>query len=310
MSTQRPRPDLVGSTRALAVLVTSALTLFASGCAPTTSPAIGGDARSPIAVLATTGIVGDIVANVGGERIALRVLVPPTSDAHAFVPTPRDLVAVAKADVIFGSGLGLEAFLGDMVASAHGTTPILLAEAAGTADAPSDPHVWLDVGNVEGWTTTIADALAAVDPDGASTYAANAAGYRRALEDLDAWIIATLAAVPPERRAIVTDHQALGAFCARYGCRIVGAIVPSASSEGSASPRHLAAIEDIITRERIRAIVVDRASTSATAERLAGDLDARIVAWSIEALGPTGGGADTYIGLMRDNVTRLVEALR
>lgn len=286
------------------------LLLLAGACAPASAPAVGGDEPAGLAVLATTGIVGDIVGRVGGERIAVTVLVPPESDAHAFVPTPRDLVAVARADAIFGSGLGLEAFLGDMVASAGGAEPILLAEATRKGAEPSDPHVWMDVREVIRWTGAVAEALASRDPEGGPAFAANAAAYAGELEALDAWIAGRLAEVPEERRAIVTDHQALGAFCARYGCRVAGAIVPSSSTEGSASPRQLALLEGTIAREGIRAIVVDRVAESPAARRLAAATGAEVVALSIESLGPAGSGADTYLGLMRDNVERLVAALR
>jgi len=299
-----------GSTRSRSALAIAGLLLLAGGCAPAPRPAVGGDAHVPLEVLATTGIVGDVVGRVGSERIAVTILVRSESDAHAFVPTPRDLVAVAKADVIFGNGLGLEAFLADMVSSAGGTEPILLAEATGQDTVAFDPHVWLDVQNVMRWTDVIAEALAARDPAGAAAYAANATAYRRELVDLDAWIVATFEAVPPERRSIVTDHQALGAFCARYGCRIVGAILPSTSTEGSVVPREITALEAAIAREGIHAIVVDRAAGSPAARRLAAETGAEIIALSIESLGPAGSGADTYLGLMRENVERLVDVLR
>lgn len=290
---------------AVAVAALGTLTAACSDARPATTT---GD--EALQVVATIGIVGNVVERVAGPRAAVSVLVPSGSDAHAYVPTPRDLVAVAQADAVFASGLGLEAFLDDVIAAAGGPEPIRLAEVAAGEVSPSDPHVWLDVRAVIGWTDAIATALAELDPAGAAAYDANAATYRAELEALDAEIARALGTIPAEQRALATDHLALGSFCARYGCRVVGAVIPAPSSEGSASPRHLAELAEAMAHEGARVVVVERGAASPAASRLAEAAGARVVELAIETLGPPGSGWDTYVGMMRANAKALVAAMR
>lgn len=293
-----------------ALLAFAALALAAAGCEAERPAPAGGDGAASLRVVATTSIVADVVGQIGGERVAVRALVAPTSDAHAYVPTPRDLVAVTEADAVFASGLGLEVFLDDLSRGAGGPEPIRLSERAGGPPL-SDPHVWLDVQAVIAWTEAIAAELARLDPAGAADYQAHAAAYRSELEALDASIAATIGAIPDERRAIAADHLAMGAFCARYGCRVVGAILPSPSSEGAPSPRHLADLADAMVRERVRVVVADRIGASPAARRLAAETGATFVALDIEGLPAAGNDGDgSYVAMMRANAEALAAALR
>lgn len=263
---------------------------------------------APVAVVATTSIVGDVVWQVGGEWVAVVVLFPPGADPHAFEPSPRDLVALARADVVFTSGAGLEEGLAAVLASPEIRAKVV-SVSAGIELLPLadgvDPHVWLDPLNVLVWTENIERVLSSRDPAGAAAYAARAAAYRKALLDLDAWIQEQVAGVPPARRVLVADHWAWGYFAKRYGFDQAAAIVDSFSSLAEPSARELALLEDQIRALRVPAIFVSPSFNPALAARIAGDTGVRLVVLHYESLGP----AQDYLGMMREIVKRIVEAL-
>jgi ABC-type Zn uptake system ZnuABC Zn-binding protein ZnuA len=270
---------------------------------------------APPSVAATTSIVGDVVAQVGGERISLSVLMPLGTDPHAFEPTPRDLVALARAEVVFASGAGLEETLAPIL-----TSPEVQAKVVDlSAEVPFrtledeegiDPHVWLDPTNVILWTRRIERALSAVDPAGAEEYAARAEAYRSALHDLDLWIQDQVAAIPADRRRLVADHRALGYFAARYGFVEAGAIVPSFSTLAEPSARDLAQLADQLRALGVPAVFVTPTFSPALAAQLAADTGVRIVILYLGTLTGPDGPAPDYLAMMRENVRRIVEALK
>jgi len=271
-------------------------------------------------VVATTTIVGDVVARVGGDAMELMVLLPPGADPHTYEPTPADLTAVARAHVLFVNGLGLEGFLertlrnvGDVpvVPVSAGIQPRHLEEHEGKeshAHGEADPHVWLDVRNVLVWVENIRQALSALDPAHAEQYAANAAAYRAELEALDAWILEQVARVPPQNRKLVTNHPAFGYFADRYGFEQVAAVYPiSPGAEPSA--REIAKLEETIRRFGVPAVFAETTVNPKLAEQVARDTGVRLVTLYTGSLGRPGSGAETYVAMMRYNVRAIVEAL-
>ena len=260
-------------------------------------------------VLATTSIVADVVAAVGGSRIDLAALVPAGVDPHAFEPTPQDVRRVAEAQVIFENGLGLEAFLGDLVQSAGSGEPVvsasagikplpaggLLADAATPYRGEWDPHVWLDPHNVILWTHAIEAALSALDPQGASAYAQAAQSYRSKLQSLDAEVGARLSAIPEGQRRLVTDHEELGYFARRYGFEIVGAVIPAPSAAAEPSARELAALEAAIRTTGVRAVFVSSVVSPALARQVAADTGIRLVTVYTHSLSDSTGPAPSYL---------------
>jgi ABC-type Zn uptake system ZnuABC Zn-binding protein ZnuA len=308
---------------------------------PTTSPArslpagspgvaTADAAATPLRVVATTTLVGDVVRAVGGDRIALTVLLPVGADAHTFEPTPRDIAAVADAEVVFANGLGLERFLEPLIADAGGDATVVSVsegiqpltfldgsdtqpgDVAGVPDgARVDPHVWLDPTLVAvTWVDHVTQVLTARDPSGAGAYGPNAEAYRRRLVDLDNRIRAAMATVPAERRRIVTDHAVFGYFCRRYGCATVGTVFPGLSSLSEPSASGLAALEDQIRSLRVPAIFVGTTTNPDLATRVAADTGTHVVGLYTESLGPAAGPAGEYEGMMDYNVRAIVDALR
>jgi ABC-type Zn uptake system ZnuABC Zn-binding protein ZnuA len=253
----------------------------------------------------------------------LTSLVPPGVDPHAFEPTPQDVRRVAEAQVIFENGLGLEAFLGDLVKSAGSGAPVIsvstridalpaglhAGEESGSAHAEWDPHVWLDPKNVISWTQVIEESLSALDPEGASAYAQGAQAYRHELLALDSEVEARLSAIPEGQRQLVTDHDELAYFARRYAFEIVGAVIPAPSAAAEPSARERAALETAIQSMGVRAVFVSSVVSPALARQVAEDTGIRLVTLYAHSLSDASGPAPSYLELMRLNARLIAEAL-
>ncbi len=292
----------------------------ADALAPLARPTIAAAALDgrPLRVVATTSLVGDAVARVGGESIALTTLMPPGQDPHSYQPAAADLAAAADADLIFVNGWNLEeGLLGDL--DAAGSAP-LVPVSAGIAPQPSssdptaaDPHVWQDVANVMQWVETVAATLSEADPANAATYAANAAVYRAELADLDRFVREQTATVPAERRVLVTNHDTLAYFAAAYDFRVLGSVLPGASTLAEATAANLAALAEAMAEAGVCSLFVETTAADQVARTLSEELDncdeVRVLSLYSDALGPPGSGAESYVGMMRANVTIIVDAL-
>lgn len=295
----------------------SAATLLLAGCS---TPAQSGPG---LKVVASTTLVGDVVRQVGGEHIALTVLLPVGADPHSFEPRPQDMAALSEAQIVFINGLHLEETLepaldsnvkGLLVTVSQGITPLPFnAEHAGEAGdehAEGDPHVWMSPGNVVIWANNIAAALSQADPDHAAAYHANAEAYIARLVELDGWIRQQVALVPVENRQLVTDHAALGYFVQEYGFQQVGLVVNSFSASAAPSAQELAALEDAIRAQGVKAIFVGTTVNPALSQQIAKDTGVKLVFFFTGSLSQPGGGAESYLEFMRYNVRAIVEALK
>jgi len=296
--------------------------LLATACTPAQAVPTGEATLAPVPlepgerlrVVATTTIVGDVVARVGGDAIELTVLLQPGADPHTYQPRPSDLAAVADAHVLFVNGLGLEAFLEEMLTNVGGDRPVVsVSEGIEPRAHPRqpeqpDPHVWFDVRNVMAWVDNIEAALSALDPAHADVYAANGAAYRGQLEELDGWILAQVATVPEESRKLVTNHPAFGYFADRYGFEQVGAVYPvNPSAEPSA--QDVARLEEAIRQHGVPAVFTESTVNPALAQQVAQDTGVALVPLYTGSLGEPGSGVESYIALMEYDVRAIVEAL-
>ena len=278
-------------------------------------------------VIATTSIVADVVKNVGGDNIALTVLLPVGTDPHGFDPAPADLAAVADAHVVFANGMGLEEFLDEMIKNAGGETAVVQVshgveprqlntgqehaqEEADHHHEGADPHTWTSPANVIIFVHNIEHALSALDPANAETYAANARAYEAELEKLDGWVKAQIDTIPLENRELVTDHTAFGYYADRYGLKQVGAVIPSFSSAAEPSAKDLAELEAAIKEYEVKAIFVGASVNPSLSERVANDTGVKLVTLYTGSLGTEGSGAETYLDYIRYNTEAIVEALK
>ncbi|TRO45630.1 zinc ABC transporter substrate-binding protein [Candidatus Bathyarchaeota archaeon] len=282
-------------------------------------------AGEKLAVVATTNIVGDVIRQVGGDRIELVTLMGIGVDPHSYVPTPSDVAAIYDAHVVFLNGGGLEDGLENLLDSAGGAgyrveisegIQFLTAQdeaRAGAAAADDhgalDPHVWFSVPNVIRWVENARQALSRLDPGNADVYEANAQRYTRELEDLDVWIQAQIGTIPAANRKLVTNHASFGYLAERYGLEQVGAIYPFNPS-ADPSARTIAALQDTVQSYGVQAIFTESTVNTKLAQQMALDTGVRLVPLYTGSLGGPGSGAETYVGLMRYDVEAIVEALR
>jgi ABC-type Zn uptake system ZnuABC Zn-binding protein ZnuA len=277
-------------------------------------------------VVATTSIVGDVLANIAKDRVDLQILLPADADPHAYQPTPQDLTLIANADVVFINGLGLETFFEDILINTGGQAVVVslsegvqaraasphsddLDDSHDSDQAEPDAHVWLNPDNVAQWVDNAASALSALDPVRAAEYAASATAYRSSLDALNTWIIREVSQIPETDRKLVTDHLALGYFADRYGFDVVGAVIPSYSTAAEVSAQELAALQQAIRASGAKAVFVTIGTNPVVSERLADDLGLRVVQLYIGTLSDPDGPAATYLDLMYYNVTAIVNAL-
>ncbi len=271
-------------------------------------------------VVASTSIVGDVVANVGGEALGLTVLVDRGVDPHAYDTSTQDLRAVERAHVVFVNGFGLEESLLETLENAGGEAPVVsvsegveareFAPGETASTTGLDPHVWFDPALVKVWVGNVANALGSLDPENADSYRANAEAYRAALDELDAWIQASVEAIPEERRLLVTDHDSLGYFADRYGFEVLGAIIPAYSTAAEPSAREVAELQEAIEALDVRAVFVGTTFNPSLGQRLAEDTGIALVPLFTGSLSEADGPAASYLEFMRFNVAAIVEALQ
>lgn len=284
--------------------------------------ACGGEADGDsegMTVVATTTVLGDVVANVVGDAATVEVLMPVGVDPHAFQPSAEQAASLTRADLVVANGLGLEEGLADVLEAAAGDGANVLEIGplvdplpfAADADLGGlDPHVWLDPVRMANAARIIGAALTEVD--GSRDWESSAAAYAGKLLATDDTVASLLQVVPEQRRVIVTNHRAFGYFAERYGFRIVGTIIPGGSTMGEPSSAELAGLVRTIEVEGVPAIFTETTESSVLAEAVADELgrDVAVVELYTGSLGEPGSGADTLIGMLETNAQRIAEALR
>lgn len=294
---------------------------------PLTLPALGRAARAqpaPLPAVASFSILGDMLRQVGGEGLAVRVLAGPDVDAHSFQPRPSDAQALRAARLVVRNGLGFEPWLDRMLAAAGQQGRLITASEgitprqAGSADHGHghshghdavDPHAWQDLRHGQSYVRTILAGLQAADPAGAVAHAARAEAYLARLSALDAWVRAEIGRVPEARRVVVTSHDAFGYFGAAYGVRFIAPQGVSTAAEPSAA--EVARLIRLLKREGITAVFLENMANPATLNRLAAEagvtVKGRLYA---DALSSADGPAPSYEAMFRHNVGLLTAAMR
>jgi ABC-type Zn uptake system ZnuABC Zn-binding protein ZnuA len=266
-------------------------------------------------ILATTSILADITRQVAGDRLQVESLLPLGVDPHAYQPAPSDAAKIAESTVLIANGAGYEHFLGPLLVNAGGDRLVIDASAGLTPltspDGGVDPHFWLDPNLVITYVDNIRDGLSKVDPEGAAIYAANAAAYIKELQDLDAWIKTQVDPLTPDQRVVVTNHESMAYFAKRYGFDVIGAVVPSLSSDAAPSAQQMAALIEQIRSSGARAILLDQMDNPNLAKQISTETSTKVISdLHLESLTAPDGNAPNYIEMMKYNVSRIVDACK
>ena len=286
-----------------------ALVLAAAGCANRVSRT-----DDELSVVATTTEVADLVRNVGGDRVSVDTLLRPNADPHDYEPRPSDASAIAEADVVVQSGGEVDEWLGDLLDNAGGDAHVAdLIDAVRTREGEggdTDPHWWQDPRNAVLAVEAIRAALADADPGGQEGYAKRAAAYERRLRRLDQAIARCVDEVAANKRKIVTTHDALGYYADRYGIEVVGAVIPSLSTQAQPSARDVQRLVDQIRDEGVEAIFPESGLNPKLEEAVSREAGAEVGGklWG-DTLGPEGSSGDTYLKSLASNTETLVSGM-
>jgi zinc/manganese transport system substrate-binding protein len=275
-------------------------------------------AQTKIKIVTTFSILGDLVKNVGGERIEVSTLVGPNGDAHVYSPTPADAKRLHEAQIVVVNGLGFEGWLtrlveasgtkaATVVASA-GITPRRMEDEHQPGHMVTDPHAWQSVGNAKVYVGNIRDGLIKADPAGKSEYETNARNYLAKLDALEKDVKEAIGKISADRRRVITAHSALGYFGAAYGMEFISPEGVSTDSEASA--KDVAKIIEQIKKQKIPAVFMENISDPRLMQQIAKETGAKIGGTLFsDALSEANGPAGSYIDMMRNNVRELGKAL-
>ena len=319
--------------------------LLAAGCASDDAADAGAEDGAPT-VVASMSIWADVVENVTcNGLVQVESLAPPGVDSHTYEPSLRDRAKMDDASIIVVNGQGLEASLEDTLdAVAADGTPVFVFgdhielltaadseddqaddlpddgksdEHADEADAHghdheggADPHIWFDPVRISGTLDELADTIAEATGLPAADLAACTQDYKDALHDAHTDIVDLVESLAPEQRVLVTNHDSLRYFADRYGFRVVGSVIPAATTAAEASIARLEELAHLIEHEGVEAIFADSTHASATIGELASQAGVVVVGLNTDSLGPARSAHSTYIGLLTTNAEAIVSALQ
>lgn len=273
-------------------------------------------------LVATTGMIADVLGEVGGDRIEVRGLMGPGVDPHLYRQTRSDVIAMTRADAVFWNGLYLEAQLEEFLERLGERSPVFavaesVPQQARLADevyaGQSDPHVWMDPGRWRYVVEAIRDALVELAPDHEEVFDANASDYLAELEALDTYAREVLSSVPESARVLVTAHDAFGYFGDAYDFEVLG--IQGFSTESEAGLARIESLVNLLVARDIGAIFVETSVSDRNIRALIEGAEARGhqvhiggVLYS-DAMGPVDSYEGTWLGMIDHNVSVIARAL-
>jgi len=313
----------------------------------TTTPAETSSNDELPMIVVTTNILGDIVTQTVGDLAEVEVIMPVGADPHDFAPSARQAESMENADLLVTNGAGFEEGMLVILEQVESSgTPVFsfadqieLIEFSGEehsdeehsdeehsdeekptgTDAKAeeeehsggDPHIWTDPSRMITAVEAFGVEFASLDGVDAAAVEAQVQSYVDELIALDAEMDATLSTIPAEQRVLVTNHEVFGYFADRFAFEVVGAVIPSSTTNAEPSSAEVEALVALIEQEQIPAIFADTSSPTRLAEAIASSAsgDVQVVALYSESLGEPGSGADTYIDMMATNAKLIADAL-
>jgi manganese/zinc/iron transport system substrate-binding protein len=279
-------------------------------------------AESRLQVVATTGMVADVVREVGGDHVRVEGLMGPGVDPHLYRQTRRDITALSRADAVFWNGLYLEAQLEEFLERLAQRRPVF-AVAEGVPERlrlsdeeyrnQSDPHVWMDPGRWRYGVEAVRSALVELHPEQKAYFDQRAEAYLSELETLNDYALQVLGSVPEGKRVLVTAHDAFGYFGDAYGFEVLG--IQGFSTESEAGLSRIEALVDLLVEREIGAIFVESSVSDRNVRALIEGAAARGHSVRIggelysDAMGPAGTYEGTWLGMIDHNVSTIARAL-
>lgn len=265
-----------------------------------------------LTVVATIPQVGDLVSNVGGDRVRVSQIVAAGSDPHGFEPRPSDVAATAEAVLIFRSGSDIDPWADHLATDSGSDAEVVdLSNALDdTGGEDLDPHWWHDPRNAIAAVELIAERLTAVDSADEAIFEENAARLGSQIERLDRQIADCLGGIDRAQRKLVTDHEAFGHFARRYGLEIIGTVIPARTSEAQPSARDMSRLSEAIEEHGVAAVFPETSLSPKLAEAIAAQTGAEVAEplWG-DTLAPPGEEGSTYLGMMAANARAIAAGL-
>jgi zinc/manganese transport system substrate-binding protein len=296
---------------ALAATCLAAVALAVAGCGGTSSS--GGQ----LDIVATTTQIGDWVGEVGGTAVSVHQILQPNTDPHEYEPRPSDVEDTAGAKLVFVNGDNLDKWMGQVVSEGGSDAEVvdlgavvperLPGESSGAEASKYDPHWWHDPRNAEAAVRAIASRLAAADPAHRALYRRNADAYLARLHRLDVGIAQCIDTVPVSQRKLVTDHDAFGYFAQRYGIDVIGAVIPSQTTQAQPSAKDITELVNLIEREGVKAVFPESSLSAKVADAIARQTGAS-ADYTLygDTLGPEGSSGATYLSMEAANADSMV----
>jgi ABC-type Zn uptake system ZnuABC Zn-binding protein ZnuA len=272
-------------------------------------------AAEPVKVVSFSTILSEIATQVGGDAVTVVGLVKPDVDPHEYEPKPDDLKQLGDARLVLASGKNIEHYLPKLQAGVSASAVIVkvgdqipsLKMTEENVGVIEDPHWWHSVANVEKATKVIRDALIQVDPEAKATFEKNAGAYLAKLAALDTWVKKKVAELPRDRRELVTSHDAFQYFAKQYGFRIYA--IEGVSTEQEASAKQVDDLIAVIKKEGVKAIFLENTLNPKVSTEITRETGAKI-GGTLYADGLGAGEGSTYEGMVKHNVSTIVEALK
>lgn len=291
----------------------ASVVLLLSGCgSPTTTPE-GGLPR----VVSTSTIIANLAEDVGGDRIEHTGILEPGADPHVYEPVPEDSIALEKANLIFYNGYNLEPGLIKLMKTAGSNVPqIAVGEVVQPLDfqykgqTQPDPHVWGDVKNAIAMVEAIRDALIKLSPEDREFFTKNAATEVEKLRKLDTWVKAQIDTIPPNRRLLITTHDAFQYYAKAYGLEVAGTLI-GISTEEQPSAQTIQKLVEEIKSTQVPAIFAETTINPQLINTVAQEAKIKLSETQLysDSIGAPGSAGDSYLKTIVSNTKAIVEAL-
>ena len=257
-------------------------------------------------ILTTTTILADMAKQIAGDRMTIGSIVPAGAHVEEYEPRPDDAKRMSEAKLVITNGLDLDKWVDPLLRNAKSGTPVVTVT-DGLPDIDGNPHMWFDPALARRYVDKMRDALIALDPPGKDVYTANAKKYSDELVTVEAELKVKVATIPQDRRKLVTSHDAFPYFARAFGFEIVGFAQPEPGKPPSAG--ELADLVEKVKAAKVPAIFSEAGGSTQLAETVAKETGAKVVT-DLPTDSLLGAPADSYVGLMRVVVDKIVAALK